>query len=200
MRRSPSRWLPAPLLSLALLALWLTLNNTLAAGHVVLGLLLAIGVPLVAGRWREAVLPLGGERDGADAHGQPSVEAPRASAGTARNPGRRIATALRLLLRVLADIVVANLAVARRIAFVPERRLAAGFVIFELRLHTPGAIGALAAIITLTPGTVSSDILPPAKAGGPPRLLVHGFDMPDPEAAVAEIRVRYETPLMEIFE
>jgi multicomponent K+:H+ antiporter subunit E len=188
--RAWRRWLPAPLLSAALLALWLTLNNTLAAGHLVLGLALAVGVPLVAGRWREAVLPLGGD----------AAEGPGPAAGRRRRAGRRVTVALRLLVRVLGDIVSANLAVARRIAFVPERRLAAGFVVFDLRLRTPGATGALAAIITLTPGTVSTDILPPESPGGPARLLVHGFDMPDPEATVAAIRLRYEAPLMEIFE
>ena len=36
------RWLPAPLLSAALLALWLLLNQSLAAGHVLLGTLAAL--------------------------------------------------------------------------------------------------------------------------------------------------------------
>lgn len=189
MRRAPRRWLPAPLLSLALLALWLTLNNTLAAGHVVLGLLLAIGVPLVAGRWREAVLPLG---DGAD-------DAGRARHARDTGVGHRVAVALQLALQVLADIVVANLAVARRIAFVPERRLAPGFVLIELRLRAPGAIGALAAIVSLTPGTLSADLLESEAPDDPPRLLVHALDMPDPEALAAEIRARYEDPLLEVF-
>ena len=37
------RWLPFPLLSLALLATWLALNQTLAAGQVILGAVIALG-------------------------------------------------------------------------------------------------------------------------------------------------------------
>lgn len=198
MKRLPPRWLPSPLLSAVLLALWLTLNNTLAIGHIVLGALLAVGVPLIAGRWRDEVLPLSDTPagEGADgfARGAVAANVPR------RGFGHRLAAALRLLLRVLGDIVLANLSVARRIAFVPERQMAPGFLLIELRLRTPGAIGALAAIITLTPGTVSTDVLPPETQDSPPRLLVHALDMPDAEALAAEIRTRYEAPLLEVFE
>lgn len=40
------RWLPFPLLSTLLLAMWLALNETLAAGQVLLGVLLAAGAGL----------------------------------------------------------------------------------------------------------------------------------------------------------
>lgn len=40
------RWLPFPLLSAVLLAMWLLLNESVAAGDVVLGALLAIGAGL----------------------------------------------------------------------------------------------------------------------------------------------------------
>jgi len=39
------RWLPAPLLSATLFAVWLLLNNTVDAAHLVLGALVAIVVP-----------------------------------------------------------------------------------------------------------------------------------------------------------
>jgi multicomponent K+:H+ antiporter subunit E len=57
---------------------------------------------------------------------------------------------------------------------------------------------ALAGIITMTPGTLSSDLSPDRK-----HLLVHALHCPDEaaEAAlVADIKARYEAPLMEIFE
>jgi len=42
-----SRWLPHPALSVLLTLLWLMLNNTLSAGHVVLGAVLGWGLPLL---------------------------------------------------------------------------------------------------------------------------------------------------------
>ncbi len=39
------RLVPAPLLSLALLGLWLLLNRSLSAGHFVLGTVLALAIP-----------------------------------------------------------------------------------------------------------------------------------------------------------
>jgi|GEM_PF-19812 len=188
-------------LVLILLALWLLLNNTLAIGHGVMGVLLAVGVPWVAWRWRQEVLPLSDTADAAP-NGSSEGEGATGTAQPARrhNGWHRGVVALRLVLRVLADIVTANLAVARRIVFVPETHLKPGWVCIELRLHSPGAMAALAAIATLTPGTVSADLLPPQSRGGAPRLLVHALDMPDAQALAAEIRTRYETPLLEMLQ
>jgi len=45
---------PHPILSLALWGVWLLLNNTVGAGHIVLGLILAILIPfLTSGFWPE---------------------------------------------------------------------------------------------------------------------------------------------------
>ncbi len=168
------RWLPFPILSAALVLLWLALNNTVAAGHVVLGLVIGLVVPWMAG----PVL-----RHGA--------QAPRSQ------PGRRLRLGLRLAVTVLGDILVSNLAVARLILSAREASLAPTLVTIDLRLTTPAAIAALAGIVTLTPGTLSADIIE-ADAGGVFRLLVHALDAPDPDALVAEIRSRYEEPLLEM--
>ena len=45
--RPLKRLVPAPVLSLALLGLWLLLNRSLSAGHVVLGTVLALAIPLL---------------------------------------------------------------------------------------------------------------------------------------------------------
>lgn len=168
------RWLPYPMLSAALGLLWLTLNNTVAAGHLVLALAMGLVVPWLAG----PVLS-----QGAQAHRRP--------------PGRRLRLGLRLAVTVLGDILVSNLAVARLILSAREGSLAPTLVTIDLRLTTPGAIAALAGIVTLTPGTLSADIIE-ADAGGVHRLLVHALDAPDPDALVAEIRSRYEEPLLEM--
>lgn len=158
------RLLPSPLLSLALLVVWLLLNNTLAPGQVLLGALLALGLPLLTDRLRPE-----------------------------RTRMRRPLRAARLLLVVLLDIVLANFEVARRILG-PEAALRPRFVWLPLDIRDPYGIAALAGIITLTPGTVSSDL-----SADRQYLLVHAFHCDDPAALVASIKQRYERPLMEIF-
>ena len=95
---------------------------------------------------------------------------------------------------VLYDIVVANLQVARLILMVPSDRLRSRYVAIPLELTSPEAITVLAGTITMTPGTLSAELAADGRA-----LLVHGLDVPDPEALVAEIKSRYEARLLEIF-
>jgi multicomponent K+:H+ antiporter subunit E len=95
---------------------------------------------------------------------------------------------------VLYDIVMANLQVARLILFVPNDKLRSRYVTIPLDLTSPEAITILAGSITMTPGTLSADLAADGRS-----LLVHGLDVPDPEALVAEIKSRYEARLLEIF-
>jgi multicomponent K+:H+ antiporter subunit E len=95
---------------------------------------------------------------------------------------------------VLWDIVVANLQVARLILRVPNDQLRSHYVTVPLALTSPEAITVLAGTITMTPGTVSAELSADGRA-----LLVHGLDVPDPEALVADIKSRYEARLLEIF-
>lgn len=92
------------------------------------------------------------------------------------------------------DIVVANMQVARLILLVPNDRLRSRYVTVPLALTSPEAITVLAGTITMTPGTVSAELSADGRA-----LLVHGLDVPDPEALVTEIKSRYEARLLEIF-
>ena len=95
---------------------------------------------------------------------------------------------------VLWDIVVANLQVARLILRVPNDQLRSHYVTVPLALTSPEAITVLAGTITMTPGTVSVELSADGRA-----LLVHGLDVPDPEALAADIKSRYEARLLEIF-
>jgi multicomponent K+:H+ antiporter subunit E len=158
------RVLPRPLLSAAILLTWLALNDSLDPAHVLLGLLLALIVPLLIGRF----LPLPG-------------------------PVRRPFTMLRLLLRVLVDVVVANLEVARRVLG-PESRIRSRFVWVPLDIRSPHGITALAAIVALTPGTLSVEFSADRR-----HLLVHGLHVENEAALIRDIKTRYERPLREIF-
>ena len=99
----------------------------------------------------------------------------------------------RLVLRVLWDIVVANLEVAR-LVLGPSDRLHPAFIELPLDIDEPFVATVLASIITLTPGTVSVDIDRDRRM-----LLVHALDVTDIPAAIDTIKRRYEAPLTEIF-
>jgi len=101
---------------------------------------------------------------------------------------------LRLLGVVAYDILRSNLAIARLIlADRPDRR--PGFVEIDLELRDPTALAVLAVIVTSTPGTAWFDY--DAARG---RLLLHVFDLVDPDEWRATINNRYARPLKEIFE
>lgn len=102
--------------------------------------------------------------------------------------------ALRLFVIVLYDIVRANITVAF-LVLGPVSKLRPAFIELPLDLKEPFAISALASIITLTPGTVSCSVSEDRRT-----LLVHALDVDDVEAAIVEMKTRYEAPLKEIFE
>ena len=164
------RLLPRPWTALWLWLAWLLLNQTVAPGHVLLGGVLA----LVLSRW-----PAGGADGGA---------------GASRPPSRRAAIAVRLAWIVLHDIVVANLQVAKLILG-PGEAIRPGFVWVPLEVRRPRSISLFAGIITMTPGTVSAELSDDHR-----HLLVHALRVEDPDALVAELKARYETPIRELFE
>lgn len=123
-----SHWLPHPILTPVLAGLWLLLNNSVAPGQVLLGLLLGWAIPrFTLAFWPERV----------------RIHQP--------------AALLRLLGVFAYDVVVANLAVARLILAGP-RHLRPAFVTVPLDLRDDLAISLLANIICLTPGTVSAKL------------------------------------------
>lgn len=117
--------LPYPLLSAALLVLWLLLNKSVSPGHLMLGSVLA-----VLASWTMAAL---------------RPEKPRI-----RRPG----AALRLAGMVVIDILRSNLAVGRIILRSREPGVNAGFMTIPLDLRDRHGLAVLAIIITSTPGTI----------------------------------------------
>jgi multicomponent K+:H+ antiporter subunit E len=159
------RVFPHPITSCIIAATWLALNSSVAPVHLVAATVFAVALPLVLGHLLD---------DPVHVH--------------------KPWTAVRLALVVVRDIVVANLAVARRVLG-PLGRLRPGFVVVPLEPTThPDAAALLASIIALTPGTVSTDVDEACT-----RILVHVLDLDDPAALVAAIKRRYERPLNEVF-
>ncbi|WP_427999981.1 Na+/H+ antiporter subunit E [Acidovorax sp.] len=123
------RILPAPVLSLALLALWLLLNRSVSAGHIVLGGVLALAIPLLTAGLRP--LPV-------------RIRAPGA--------------VLRLALAVMADTVQSNIAVSRLLLSPGRRRHPSGFVQIPLELRDANALAVLAVIVSIAPGTAWAEL------------------------------------------
>lgn len=160
-----SRLLPTPTLSLVLLVVWLLMVRSLEPGQLVLGAFLAVTIPLLTRRFWDPLPPV-------------------------RHPLKLV----RFVLVVLYDIVKANVQVSLLILS-PRREPHPGFVEYPLEVQEPLTITLLANTITMTPGTVSTNIRLDRSS-----LLIHVLDMDDEQALVREIRERYERPLKEIFE
>jgi multicomponent K+:H+ antiporter subunit E len=164
-RRALARGLPAPWLSLALFVAWPLLSLSASVGNLLLAGVFALVIPWFTVRFREH-----------------------------RVRPRAFGTALRLAGTVLKDIVVSNIDVARRVLG-PEDVLRSGFVWVPLTIRDPVGIASFAGIITMTPGTLSSEITPDRRF-----LLVHALHVEDEAALVADMKARYEAPLIEILE
>ena len=123
------RLVPAPLLSLALLGLWLLLNRSLSAGHIVLGTVLGVAIPLLTAGLRP--LPV-----------------------RVRKPGM----VLQLAFTVVVDTTRSNIAVARLLLAPGSRRHPAGFVHVPLEVRDPNALAVLAMIVCLTPGSAWAEL------------------------------------------
>lgn len=158
--------LPHPLLTLLLTVVWVLLVNTATLNALVFGLIMGVIIPLItAAYWPNR---------------------PRL-----RNP----LMIAEYILVVLWDIVVANVIVAAIVLFKPRNTISPAWITVPLDLRTPEAITVLAGTITMTPGTVSSDVSSDGHS-----LLVHCLHTGDPEGVRDQIKQRYERRLKEIFE
>lgn len=160
------RIFPHPVLTLLLTAVWLLLANRISINSILFGGFLGIVIPFVTRPyWPDA----------------PYLRHPLKIA--------------EYFFIVVWDIIVANFVVAWLILFRRNKDLQQTWITVPLELRSPEAITVLAGTITLTPGTVSSDISTEGHA-----ILVHCLNAPDPDAVRDEIKDRYERRLKEIFE
>jgi multicomponent K+:H+ antiporter subunit E len=156
---------PHPGLTALLVIIWMLALNAFSVGGFVVALALGIAIPLfTAPYWPD----------------RPSV--------------RFGLPLVKYILLVTWDIVIANFQIAWIILFRRNRDLRPAWLIIPLDVSSTEAITMLAGTISLTPGTVSSDISTDGQ-----HLLVHALDTADPEGEIARIKQRYERRLMEIF-
>jgi len=159
------RIIPHPGLSGFLVIVWLLLANTFTLNSLVLAVILSILIPQLTVRyWPD----------------RPKL----------RRPLRLIPYAA----LVLWDVIIANFQVARIILFMPADQIRSAFLTVPIDLDAPEAIALLAGTITLTPGTLTTDVSADRKS-----LLIHALHAPDPQATINEIKSRYEARLIRIF-
>ncbi len=159
------RWLPHPLLTLVLVLLWVALHSRFTVGGFLVGVVLGMWIPIyTANFWPE----------------RPKIRSPL--------------LVLPFLVILIFDVIIANLQVAYLILLRRLSRFRTRWVAVPLDLTSPEAITVLMATITLTPGTVSSDLSTDGRT-----LLVHCLDVGDEEQLVRRIKDRYERRIKAIF-
>lgn len=121
--------LPEPLTSAALLGLWLALARGVSAGQLLLGVGLALGVPLLTSNLRPTIVRV-----------------------------RRPLVVVRFILSVGRDVLASNFEVAWSVVTWRWQRPDSRFVIVPLELRDPTGLTALAMVTTVVPGTVWSEI------------------------------------------
>jgi multicomponent K+:H+ antiporter subunit E len=161
-----ARIFPHPILSVVIVVVWLFLQNRFSMGHLLLGSAIGIAVPkFTSSYWPD----------------RPRI--------------RNIPMIVSFVTVVMWDIVVSNVIVAYIVLFRRNDSLRSRFITIPLDLRTPEAISLLSGTITMTPGTVSSDLSADGRS-----LLVHCLDTHEPDEVIANIKHRYERRLKEIFE
>jgi multicomponent K+:H+ antiporter subunit E len=129
------RWLPAPLLSAALFALWLLLSQSVRAGDLLLAALVGLALPPLVAPLRPA-----------------------------RAQVRRPLALARLVLAVGHDVVRSALEVAHGVLLAGRRAPRSAFVVIPLELRDAHGLAALAVITTVVPGTVWCELAPDRSA------------------------------------
>ena len=126
------RYFPHPIVSLALCALWLLLNQAIDPGSILLGAVLGIALPVLLRRLQ----PLG----------YPRLHAP--------------VTLIRLLGMASVEIVRSCFSVCRIILFADYAAVKSEFITVPLTIRDPYGLAVLSCLINMTPGTVWVEILP----------------------------------------
>ena len=121
-----------PLLTILLLAIWLTVGGELSTGQIVFGAVLSVVLVLGIARLRPV---------------RPRLH--------------RLYPAIPLAVTVLVDVLHSNLAVARVVlGLVGNRQVRSGFLEIPLELTDPHGLTILAVIVTSTPGTAWAGMSP----------------------------------------
>ena len=123
------RLLPSPLLTLALIVLWLVLNQSVRPGQIILGVVFGVAAPALLAPLRPA---------------RPRIRHPLVLA--------------RLILHVGYDVIESNLQVFWSLLRHPSQPVQSSFIQIPLDLRDPNGLAVLSMITSVTPGTVWSEL------------------------------------------
>lgn len=119
------RLLPSPLLTLALIVMWLVLNQSISPGQIILGIIFGVAAPALLGSLRPA---------------RPRIRHPL--------------LLIKLILQVGCDVVQSNLDVFWTLLRKRSQPVHSCFIQIPLELRDPSGLASLAMITTVVPGTV----------------------------------------------
>jgi multicomponent K+:H+ antiporter subunit E len=123
------RYLPAPITSAVLFALWIALGRASSPGLILTGVVLAVFVPILTSNLRPTTVRI-----------------------------KRPLVIVRYILTVCYDVVVSNCQVAWGVVTWRWRQPRSSFVIVPLDLRDPLGLTALSMVTTIVPGTVWSEL------------------------------------------
>ncbi len=164
MTRTNRSWIPSAFNFVLLFVVWLLLTNSFTIGNILLATFLAWGIPFL-------------------------ISGLQSETSRVKKPLK----AAQYLFILLWDIIISNVVVARQVLG-NTHHLQPGFLAIPLDLTDPLPITLLASTISLTPGTVSTEVSADLKT-----LYVHALNVDDEQALIASIKQRYESRLKEIF-
>lgn len=162
--KSKRQFVPSAFNFWLLFVVWLLLNNSYSLGNIILAAVVS---------WLILFLVSG-------------LQTAEAKVKKPWLAGRYVAV-------MLYDIFVSNVIVAKQVLG-PTHHLRPGFIAVPLDITQSLPITLLASTISLTPGTVSTELSKDRKT-----LYIHALHVENEAELIAEIKKRYEAPLMEIF-
>ncbi|WP_152656323.1 Na+/H+ antiporter subunit E [Oceanobacillus sp. CFH 90083] len=105
---------------------------------------------------------------------------------------KKVWAIIKLIYLFMIELIKANIDVVK-VVLKPKQDHKPGIVAVRTHLESDFEISMLAALITLTPGTISMDFSDDSKT-----IYVHSIDVPDKEAMIKDIQDSFEKAIMEV--
>lgn len=151
-------------MNILLTIVWVALNGEFTAGNFLFGFILSFVIMWVVSR----------------------------SAGSGRSYFTKIPKLISFFFFFLYELIKANIQVAYEVV-TPKLQMTPGIVKFPLSAKTDMEITLLANLISLTPGTLSLDVMEDRKY-----LYVHSMYIENKETFIADIKNGFERKLLEV--
>ena len=105
---------------------------------------------------------------------------------------RRVWAIIKLIMLFIVELTKANIDVMK-VVLRPKANHKSGIVAVQTKLDSNVEITLLAALISLTPGTVSMDFSDDSKT-----IYIHALDVPNKDEFIADIHNSFERAIMEV--